>query len=104
MLAISEAMKMVQSVVTALNMTVTSEAHKAKHSPTIPWCLCAHVNLLQQAAGAHCVSVFDRFAKIVRWNTYRAAMKRNGVWGRYDLNKELTADIISGIRTKYVCG
>jgi hypothetical protein len=36
-----------------------------------------------------------------RWNTYRACMRRDGVWGPVDLNHRLTANIFAGVMARY---
>jgi hypothetical protein len=36
-----------------------------------------------------------------KWNSYRACMRRDGVWGSMDLNAKLTDDVFGGVMTRY---
>ena len=40
--------------------------------------------------------------ELIKWNTYRACMRRNGVWQSVDLNERLTKDIFEGVMSRYV--
>jgi hypothetical protein len=50
---------------------------------------------------ANVFKVYGSKKSKIKWNSYRACMRREGVWGPVDLNDRLTKDIFVGVMTRY---
>jgi hypothetical protein len=54
-----------------------------------------------KTSSADVFKVYGSKQSKTRWNSYRACMRRDGIWGPVDLNDRLTRNIFEGVIARY---